>query len=130
MKKDLGGWVDGKLNMSQCALAAKRANCVLVCIKHSVASWLREEIVPCYTILVRPPLESCVQFWVPQYKEETKLLECVRKSTVDMVKGLKGKTSEVWLRSLGLFSLERRRLRGDLIAVYTFLKVSSGGGSC
>jgi len=45
-----------------------------------------------------------------------------------MVKGLKGKSYEEWLRLLGLFSLEKRRLKDNFIAVYIFLKGSSGGG--
>jgi len=38
-----------------------------------------------------------------------------------MVKGVEGKTYKELLRILGFLSLERRRLRGDLTAVYKFL---------
>ena len=64
-EKDLGVLVDEKLNVSrQCVLAAQKANHTLLgCIKRSVASMLREVILPPCSDLMRPHLECCVQLW-------------------------------------------------------------------
>ena len=83
-------------------------------------SW--DVLLKLYKTLVRPHLEYCVQFWSPYYRKDIIKLERVQKRFTRMLPGLDGLSYKERLDKLGLFALEHRRLRGDLIGIYKIMR--------
>mgnify|MGYP001858528900 CR=1 FL=1 len=106
----------------QCALVAKKASGILGCITKSMASRTTEVILP-------PPLcpgeaipgALCPVLGSPVQKRQGSPGESPAGGHKD-VRDLEHLLCEDWLRDLGLRSLEKRRLRGDLINAYKHLK--------
>ena len=94
-------------------------NGILAFISHGIDYKSRVVILELNKTLVRPQLEYCVQFWSSHYRKDVRGGEdrggssgcCLVWKALAMKRGWRN-----------LFSLERRRLRGDLIEVYKSMR--------
>ena len=98
------------------------ANKVLGMIKRSFSVRNKDVILQLYKSLVRPHLEYSVQAWRPHFQKDIDLIEGVQRRATKLILDLKDKSYEERLRCLNLTTLDTRRLRGDLIEVFTMFK--------
>jgi ribonucleases P/MRP protein subunit RPP40 len=122
-EKDLGVIVDrtGK-SSEQCVLAVKKANSILGMIKRNIKFKSKNIMIKLYKALVRPRLEYCVQFWSPFLRKDIDMMERVQKRATRLIEGFKDMSYEQRLAETDLITLEKRRVRGDLIEVFKIMK--------
>ena len=110
----------------QCQTAANKARGQLFNMCAVISCRKPDVFVPIYRAIVRPHLEYCVQSWAPYLKKDINCLEKVQQLATRMITGQKGKSYAQRLEDLDLFSLRRRRMRGDLIETFKIVKGLSG----
>jgi len=121
---DLGVLVTSDFKFSAQSRAAERkAQKILGYIKRQFSYRNKKTVLSLYNSLVRPLLEYAVQFWSPTLRQDIARLERVQARATKLVPSLRLRRYEDRLEELGLFTLEKRRLRGQLIETY---KVFSG----
>ena len=99
-----------------------RANFILGKLKNSFTNWDARTFKLLFTSFVRPLLEYGSVAWCPYKKQDIKRLEKVQRRATKLVPSIRNKSYEDRLKSLGLTSLEDRRIRGDLIQFFKFQK--------
>ena len=122
VQRDLGVLVHESQKPSlQVQQVVRKANGMLAFIARGIEYKSREVLLRLYRALVRPQLEYCVQFWAPYLRKDILALEGVQRRFTRLIPELRGLSYEERLNRLGLYSLEFRRMRGDLIETYKMM---------
>ncbi len=121
--QDLGVPLDTSFIASaHCIDAANKAWRLLYLVRKSFIELSKTAFTPLYCALVRPRLEYAMEANAPILRADINQLERVQRLATRLVRGLRHVPYEERLRQLNLFSLERRRLRADLIQAFKIFK--------
>jgi len=118
-EKDLGVLISNDLKVSQqCQQAYNKASKILGLVNRTIEYRDTDILLRLYKSLVRPHLEYCVPAWAPHYIKDKALIESIQRRFTRMIPSIRKFSYEERLKKLGLWSLEDRRIRADLIEVY------------
>jgi ribonucleases P/MRP protein subunit RPP40 len=122
-EKDLGIIIEASGKFSQqCLAAVNKANSLVGMIRRSIQYKSRGVVVKLFKSLVRPKLEYCIQAWSPYLKKDIDMIERVQRRALKLVQEFKELSYEDRLLRAGLTTLEKRRVRGDLIQVFKIVR--------
>ena len=120
--RDLGVLIDGRLNFnSHISLIVHNAHVRAQLILRSFRSRNRELLTRAFTTYVRPLLEYCSSVWNPHTLCNITKIESVQRAFTKRLSGLSTHTYNDRLRELKLETLEKRRLKNDLVMCYKLL---------
>ena len=118
-EKDLGVILTKDLKAGrQCREAARKAMTLLRTIKRHFIRLDKATFLILYKSYVRPLLEYSIQAWSPHLRKDINCLEQVQRRATKLVIGLRKREYADRLHELGLTTLEKRRIRGDLIETF------------
>ena len=122
-ERDLGVVFSADLKWKQQVIAcSSKANSMLGLIKKTFVSFDVRLVRILYTVYVRPLIEFAVPVWNPSLTGDMELLEKVQHRATRLVPMFKKLPYDERLRRLNLPTLERRRVRGDLVQFFKIVK--------
>jgi hypothetical protein len=123
VEKDLGVVFSQDMKFeSQCVAACNKANMMLGMMKRSMSTRNFHSMVCLYKSIVRPHLEYCSSVWNPHYQKDKELIERVQHRFSRLFRSLRPLSYMDRLDRLGLWTLEERRNRADLVEVFKIVK--------
>jgi hypothetical protein len=121
-ERDLGVMVSNDLKASsQCRSAYNKGIRILGMMNRTIVYRNKNILLRLYKTLVRPLLEYCSTAWSPHYAKDKHLLERAQHRFTRMIPGLAKMDYEDRLAVRGIWSLEERRNRADIIETFKIL---------
>ncbi len=121
--RDLGVPLDTTFTAStHCIEAVNTARRLLFLVRRSFFELSKTAFTPLYCALVRPHLEYAMEANAPTLRADINQLQRIQRLATRLVRGFRHVPYEERLCKFNLFSLERRRLRADLILAFKIFK--------